>query len=1663
MTTPYALSATDTANIQAGGRSWVEKVGDALTKGTGGALVSGWSALYNTGVDGYNYFGGHAERMDTARTLTEFDTRWGQYYKENAQVIDTVGFIGGSIIPGGLAVKGLNAYRRGTAAGAFGRALNYTAVRQQFYLDRALADLATEGGTVFTRLNKNKLASMGWGVADNVLQTAAFEIAAASAMKASPLLDEQSWSDISWDIVKTSLAGGVLGGGIEALFTNRIYKDATKLIDSKQRKYDTFSTLKDMGLQYGDEAFSAMDSLFKLPKEVLENDKLLKFTYRLNGATRETTLDTSNLLDKALQRTVRSAMQEFEGTLTRSMGGDVTTGQPFARAMLKLVQEGKAAGKSDNDIRERLGDYLFNLKSVAPIGDNATTFEREVVFLNPKASIKDGIGKAFSTARTPGGDKSYRIVGDMGAMKLAALGIDADTQKAAWDAGFDMVLKTDGTLAVNPASRIIRPTPDPITGPINAFFNTKTGAVTPEVVPTIADIATKEAPLVIGSKVAAGNRQFQFSTNTFADPSDSVEATARHLWASTLQTIGGKVSARDISVLERLRINPEAAAPDLVLVLDDVGTEISWSELYRQSNFDNWLMNRKLLMLQDELEKGTPNVRELAYRLNVEQKWVEDAIAAEFNPTTHTFTNGAPDLMQGAFRSLDEYAERENVILRYNHVEDSGGGFVTGLQAYHTRVKLAQEQTKNASKAVLGDDFDLLLDVDSATLSGLADRRGSGASLFGFANADYGDTLRMWAQDTGKNVHLIAQRRTNAALTAIQPQLAAIKNEPRAAAELAAVVNRLRRSPEKYVLAPEDYGFPAGYVLDREIFKLRTTDPQAFAAIKEQALSGTQGNLKAFRVENPLVIDFLKQHMALNARRLDEKKVLYNAQGVTTNYDANTLYVPPVDTRKFPYFAFVRPKEGKIFGTSDVSMITARSDAELLKLAEQVGPDFDVIFKKDTERYFKAKGDYDYQRSINEPTINSELARQGKLGDFAPSLTPEDILEDFVQWHQRQETQLVRDAVSTRYAQTIAELQHLSAEYTKASTSKAEHISKLMGRTIADPFDDYIKTALDVSKRSEFTLLHQANEFVDALGTRAYRAVEGAFLDARKGEMDWNEANALMERYGLGRPYKDAESFFSAQTAADRNLIKTALNKANMLLATVTLRFDWAHSLVNIISTPIMLGTELSAIRRSIEKDPELVGALAELTTTKIPGQAAAVPSMSKLISRGVKNFFSGERNALLDRYQRIGAVKDVLSQYHEMVDDLSILPGLTPSKYAAKVDRWVERSADFFGNNFSEQLTRFVTADVMRQLTEPIVKKGSMSVQEQNAFMSIFVNRVQGNYIASQRPIAFQGTLGGAVGLFQTYAFNLFQQLFRHIENRDLKTVATLGALQTTVFGLNGLPLFEAVNTHLIGNASINDGHRDVYSFATQAAGKEMGDWLMYGTASAFPLFGDKGPALYTRGDLNPRHITVIPVSPLDVPAVDGSIRFVSNLLDTGKKLVAGADLSSALLEGLEHNGVSRPLAGIAQAIQGYSTTSKGSLISASNDFFSVTNAARIAGAKPMDEAVALNTKFRLEAYKAADRDRLEKLGEVVKTKLRKGQQLSEEEHLDFMASYAASGGRVENYSAAIQRWSRDANESVVNQLAEKHRTPYGQRMIEVMGGERLEDFNGAIAGTNQ
>lgn len=1697
-------AAADTQQVQAGGTSFVDDLGNALTAGTAGAVISGLGSIYNTAAAGVNALGGDVDTIDTYKKLEEIDGNWANYYKEHQNAIDVVGFIGSSLIPGTIAIKGLNAVRAGSAGNAFGRALGFAATRQAAALDSALGELAVEGGTIFTRINKSKMAAMAWGFADQTLTAAAFETGVALAMKQSPLLADDSWWDIGKSALQMAAFGGVIGGGIDSIIINRGLKDTVKLLEGKQRNFDVQTVLEKFNLSAGDKAYGVLDSLSRLPVTTPEMAGFIKVPASIAERSNTGILDATRYLNTALKQTEKSAMVDFETAVRKIGDTDGESAAGIADLVLSKYAKLKAASATPSDVRDQLGDLLFELKNVAPATGKPVTPATDLWYFNKTigsdelANIKtvDDWRKTFLSSapfESNAYSKPYVFMGNAEdqarVFKDAAfIGREGEngypTLKAAWDDGKHVAFNSDGTVRVNDASQYWKRVDDPVYSS-QRFLNTSTGAVTHDTVLTAADGVPAGRKLADGIRSDAVYLPVQvddkivtktIGMKNFNAAGDVEYYTARHAWASKLEDrqLPDVIDANDFSLMDRLLKVTDHQQLDRIEVMygkDSIGMA---SEISVPAAVKSAKLHAAQDAFQTAYEKGvTLDVRELAYKLNVEPQWLENAVGSRFADSLSgnvmmdgkTITN-----LEGLSRDLSSYLTRENLVADFarpqqfselnaipvdmswrdkrliimDKIAMTGGTFVSGEIAWQYRVMAAITANKNAAAAVLGSDRTGKLLELAQDAAKLADSTGVGSTFFSSSNANYGDLLKLWAQDTGKNVHLWINEDLAKVVDAFSTVSLRLRADKTAAAELGIVTNLLRSSEEKYIWNPAN----TKQLMLRE---LRGLSPEKMDDAIRAA--ETEGRRVTIDIDSDLAREFLQTHHDINSQRVQQNTVLINARGMESNYDPDTLYAPPIDTSYFKHFAFVRPIEGKAFGTSEVTMVFGRNAAELNKRISLVDrQNFDVVTKDATEKFIKAKGDYDFNQTINEPRINSELRRTGALSNVFPEVRSENLIEDYIRWHQNQTSKLVRNAVETNYGQQVEELRKLGESYVEVATSKFSGTLRSGKSEVVNPYDDYVKTALDISKRSEYTFFHQANEFVDALGTRAYQALQSAVGDAQKGMVTWQEANAIGEKYGIKGMYSGDADLFASNVPRDRNLIKEYVSKANAVLSTMMLRFDFANSLLNVVSTPMMLGTEMASIKGLIKNDPQLLGKLGELTSVGVPGQQLSVPSTSKLIFGAIKNFFGEDKEALFARYVANSDIKTHLGDYHSFIGDLAMRPDF--KAFSAGVDRAVEKVSTLTGNNWAEQFTRFVSADVMRQVSDPLVEAGKLSLKEQNAYISTFVNRVQGNYVSSQRPIVFQGVLGSAIGLFQTYSFNVLQQLLRHVGDGNTRAAATMFGMQAGLFGLNGTPMFEAVNTHLIGNLPINQGHYDAYSVTPSVLGKDVGDWLMYGTASAFPAFGDKWPALYSRGDINPRNITMIPINPKDIPAIDASIRVVTNIADMGSKLIHGANIGPTLLQGLEHNGINRPLAGFAQVIGGQSTTSKGGLISASSDLSLIATASRIAGAKPQDESLALNANYRVQAYRAADRDRMEFLGERVKGYLYKNQFPPDDVMDGFMKDYASSGGRVENFNHAMQAWAKDANVSVVEKLRNKMNSSYGQRVNEIMGGTPLEDY---------
>jgi len=1672
---PVVLAA-DSTDLQA---NTLTRIAEAATKGIPAAAVSGALSIYNTFLD----YGGQ-DQIDTETAVRRFaGNEIGDYYAEHKAGADLVGFVGTALAPASLGTKGLQFLRSGTALGSFGEALGYTASRKNYWLQQALKETAAEGGVVKGIMQSAaRRKQLGWEMADQALISTAQELAIAATMNDSPIFDNATAGDFAWNIALGTGLAGTIGGGLGSLAAKGILKSAAKDVQAELRRVDTVYDPAQLGMKSkGSEISSYLSDMLSKPDGL----ETIGFKYRYDGKWRHIAggLDIGPAVDAARAKAQKQAQDEIAIRFNELAAGDASIGQAYAGFVRNGIDAARQAGKSPDEIVELLHGYLNNVERIEAVDIERMALDARKFYINLKPTGDTALERFASTFTKERSKKTsqqaYMLADDVTAADLNIVRLDQlvvakvkDAFKAAPEA--DAVQLLDGSFRFNPASKKVlqyRETPHTV----RMFMDLETGTLSPQTVPVFGDLIKNGKFVDAIDYIATGGFRQRVS-GVFVSKIDAppVEGSARFAWASRrsvselFKITRGTVNANDIPVLQRL-LELEKTNFDTIKKFKFMeGTrEVPYEDLVSLRTYVEEARLNALATGLDALGKAGKSVesRIIAANLGTTREWVEETISNGFNPLVHN-----PALRESGILPTEAALTPRNVAIQWNFgvvpkmvPEDAyrmnmGPSHLATMElSTQYQMMVRRSVQDNAVNATLGQDADLIIDMDRFAsgkdpLSRAANQQGAGATAFGAANADYGNTAALAAQTLGKNVALLIQRFRDAVVEALSPHVNAIRESPEAAAELGILTTALRKSPMRYVVDPEG----GQRLLSTDIIiAARKMDGGIDEAL--DALEGSAAMPHSFEINSEAVFEFIKTHTAINAKRRDKLGTLYNARGMTIakHGDEPIVYVPPINTVRYPYHAFVRTK-AKVGLATETGMITAKSEQQLRELASSLSDDFDVFFKADTDNYFKAKGEYDYNLTLNEGAINSELARRAKLADILPETRAENVLEDYLQFHAKGEEKFVRTAAEVRNSRFFAELGFLSKVYRKESESVTRGIGSRFKSRVADPFGDYIKTALNISKQQEFPLLDSLNEFVDKVGMQAGEAFEKGFRDAKAGLIPWEDANFLMEQYGMRGAYSNIDQYLTANERYPRNLIREGLQKANLLLAGLSLRLDFANSLLNIISTPIMLGTEISSIRQRLKAGDPMLGKLNELMSIQVPGRDVRVPTMMPRLAESINNFFGPEKQVLMERYRKIGAIKEISQLYHEVLDDLSFRPN-NAKAWINRIEAGIEKGSKITGNNMSEELTRFISADTMRQITDPIVAAGKMSTKEQDAYISTFVNRVQGNYVTSQRPIAFQGTTGAAISLFQTYTFNVLQQLHRHMEAGDKKTLLMFAGLQGSIFGLNGLPFFDAVNTHIIGSfAAGNPEHKDLYN-TLPSFNKELGDWMLYGTASAFPLFSGSSPALYTRGDMNPRHITMIPVNPLDVPAVNASIRVIDAIIGVGKNVIQGADISDSLLKGLEHQGLNRPLAGFAQLLAGRTTTSQGALVSAANDLETTSlmaTVARLMGARPMDESIALTTLYRQKQYQAMDRARLERLGEAVKTKLYAGQVPTDEELDDFMLRYTRSGGRIENFSQSMQRWSRDANTSVVNQLATKLHSPYSQTLQTIMGGELLPDY---------
>ena len=163
-------------------------------------------------------------------------------------------------------------------------------------------------------------------------------------------------------------------------------------------------------------------------------------------------------------------------------------------------------------------------------------------------------------------------------------------------------------------------------------------------------------------------------------------------------------------------------------------------------------------------------------------------------------------------------------------------------------------------------------------------------------------------------------------------------------------------------------------------------------------------------------------------------------------------------------------------------------------------------------------------------------------------------------------------------------------------------------------------------------------------------------------------------------------------------------------------------------------------------------------------------------------------------------------------------------------------------------------------------------------------------------------------------------------------------------------------------------------------------------------------------------------------------------------------------VLRGLEHNGISRPLTGLAQIVEGaYSgkgvrPVNNAQNILMSHELASLASLTRLAGGKPLDEALVQDAMFRFTAYRAKDRAMRDSLGETVKLDILSGKEISQDNLEGFAEAYHKAGGKQTEFAQFMARQYRNTNAPQAEQLREKLSSPYSMHLQNMMGGMKFQ-----------
>jgi hypothetical protein len=1375
--------------------------------------------------------------------------------------------------------------------------------------------------------------------------------------------------------------------------------------------------------------------------------------------------------------------QEYTNYVTLHEIGHAKANNPKAMEafMKKLNQQGeqyRAVGELLSTTYEMRGNELFEALERQLVMNGQTSLVPVLGQIRAKvAATKDPIRRGLILADELFGTVNVANVKRPGYLGTAGAPVFLDQNLGAYFTSLTELLADASGMLANPATRerfskiapnlakfmnkhggMVQSWNDKL-----AYYSISRGEVMASALPGIADVGSKSMKIVrdkatIKLNVPALSRSFEMNVdflagvrNMFKAGKPQKAARIDYKEGEAQWLIADKITAEDLIVtnkktgdqsisisLTNLPLMEKVAQDDKLWesirhvadagnlkVLDDVGMSV----LMQRDDMRKFVIAEKRKYRDAIASTGLLNEQEIARFLNISPEVAMGLERADGWLQLGTRDMWKPDLIAMRYKPMDMFDVYAST---------------KSMAAVQQRDHVLQMARENVAELTLGQMNRLLPEISVEEVA-IMSRMSSRAGMVSNLRAEFG-SARERMQYVGRLIEKHAQQKVKDVADDFA-KFSNVFNKPEAMHlryELAQIDNIIRREWYHQV----GNAIVRKNVLDELASDLQMSIPELKERLKvDQKLmdsligAGDQFAPDAVRVSQE-VADFLGMHVRRNSSIVDKKQTVAGSKGRDAVLDPEALYPPPRDLTRAKHVAFVSPAAFRAGHDSRTFMIFAESmeefNAKQDAIRKAYGNEYNIYTNPEVEIYKKYMGDYKEGLVFDELFFDSSIKRRGVASELLPSvdLQVSGTLTRYQDWHVRQETALLRDGVEAKYGNVVqylrqmdevtgaAERDAMSKKFRGPSTIYADSLATMLGKraTSGAVEDMYAKV----------------NDYIGEKGSNLIDSLFGILrTDVAAGvtEEGLRKFNSQLAENGFNPPFAGVmETILTSPDPQVSRALPSLVRTLNNLAGTMMLRLDMAHSIVQLISSPILMMPVLLEAKQALRGTPN--GAKLDALTSVInPATGDKEPTVMKLLTRGTKAFWSDEGKAFMAQLRERGIVNDYLRQYQEVMD-FSQLNGRHQMKMVNdKIDKLAEFGSRWSGFTMSEEFTRFVTAHAAWE----IGTLRGMSGNELWATVASAVDKVHGIYIGHQRPQLFQGVMGQAIGLYQTYFFNFMQNAMKYVMDGDKKMQLAMGGLQASIFGLQSFPGFHTFNK-LIGET--NRDNLDLYEVTDANDPRSAGAYFMFGLGShalGVPI------DLYVRGDLAIRNSTVVPnpLNPMEIPAVGMVARAVGNAYTTAKMMVADdVPAYNAFLHGMAHNGMNRPMQGLATILQGRVTSGRGQTYFENSNYYGNTAPdpdknfiesamsgevnfggmfARLIGTRPLDESIIMNHYFRQAAYQASTRDQIANVGAHMQMSLESGR-FDREAAGNFMLDYEKAGGDVQNFNAFMMRTFQNA-----------------------------------------